>query len=96
MSITAAFIDSHHKMQKPINRTPKRLADYRLCVYASGSVIIDVFNLSFTFRRFYRNYILPSYIDDYFPFALGAEQGEVFKHRIGAHFNPGLIVADRA
>lgn len=59
-------------------------------------MITDVFNLLFTFRRFYRNYILPGYVDDCFLLAFGAVQGEVFKHRIGAHFNPGLVVADRA
>lgn len=69
---------------------------YRLCVYASGSVITDVFNLLFTFRRFYRNYILPGYVDDCFLLAFGAVQGEVFKRRIGAHLNPGFVVADRA
>ena len=45
---------------------------------------------------FYRNYILPGYVDDCFLLAFGAVQGEVFKHRIGAHLNPGFVVADRA
>lgn len=83
-------------MQKPIIRVQKRLAGYRLCIYASGSVITDVFNLLFTFRRFYRNYILPGYVDDCFLLAFGAVQREVFKRRIGAHLNPGFVVADRA
>ena len=59
-------------------------------------MITDVFNLLFTFRRFYRNYILPGYVDNCFLLAFGAVQGEVFKHRIGAHLNPGFVVADRA
>lgn len=83
-------------MQKPIIRAQKRLAGYRLCVYASGSVITDVFNLLFTFRCSYCNNILPGYIDDCFLLAFGTVQGEVFKHRIGAHLNSGFVVADRA
>ena len=43
---------------------------------------------------FYRNYILPGYVDDCFLLAFGAVQGEVFKHRIGSYLNPGLAVAD--
>lgn len=41
-------------------------------------MITDVFNLLFTLRCSYRNYILPGYVDDCFLFAFGAEQGEVY------------------
>ena len=58
-------------------------------------MITDVFNLLFTFRRFYRNYILPGYVDDCLLLAFGAVQGEVFKHRIGAHFNSVFVVGNR-
>ena len=36
------------------------------------------------------------YIDDCFLLAFVAVQGKVFKHRIGAYLNSGLVVADRA
>ena len=44
------FVVLQLKKAKADNPHPKRLAGYRLCVYASGSVVTDVFNLLFTFR----------------------------------------------
>ena len=52
-------------------------------------------SLSIIFDFIDRNNILPGYIDDCFLLAFGAVQGKVFKHRIGAHFNSCLVVADR-
>ena len=39
--------------------------------------------------------ILPGYIDGCVLLAFGTVQGEVFKHRIGAHFNSVFVVGNR-